>query len=324
MSKPYTIIDLRKAEHIQILHPQFQIALERLVHFHSLNRQGAAARHLLLVGASGTGKTSVLHSFARQYPSTQSDEGAILPTVYVRVPAHPTVRGLAESILIALGAEAQMRGSTAEKTNQIVQLMRACQTEVLMLDEFHHFIDSSRKTFEEVTEWLKTLVDMIAIPTVLAGLPECEWILRSNEQLRRRFAARVALTPIGFTNSTDKALFRDITHAWDTQINQGRSLWGLAEWDCVHRLHYASNGLVGYMAKVILGALEILIASGVEEVDNGILAQAFARYIWSDGPSELNPFVSGFLFRRLSQPGEPFEPTRFTSKNAPKSDSLTV
>lgn len=100
MSKPYTVIDLRKAEHIQILHPQFQTALERLNHFHNLWRQGAAARHLLLVGASGTGKTSVLHSFARQHPSMQGEEGAILPIVYVRVlltpgpgkrPSHPVL-----------------------------------------------------------------------------------------------------------------------------------------------------------------------------------------------------------------------------------------
>lgn len=311
----YKLADLRRAEHIQILHPQFADALERLNDFHRLGVDGAAPRHLLLVGASGAGKTSVLQAFASQHPARSTEEGRHLPIVYVRTPASPTVRGLAEAILIALGAGLQMRGSAQEKTNQVVQLLRGCRTEMLMLDEFHHFVDVGRKVFEEVTEWLKILIDTVGIPTVLSGLPECELILRSNEQLRRRFAARVTLAPIGFSSAKEKALFRDVLHAWDTQINQGRPLWGLAEWERVRRMHYASNGLLGYMSKVVLGALELMISTGTTELDDRLLERSFTRYVWADGINELNPFHPGFLFRRLNQAGEPFEPTRFAQKN---------
>ncbi|WP_434654942.1 TniB family NTP-binding protein [Chromobacterium violaceum] len=312
---PYHLTDLRRAEHIQILHPQFADALARLNDFHRLGLDGAAPRHLLLVGASGAGKTSALQTFASQHPAGLTEEGRHLPIVYVRTPASPTVRGLAEAILIALGAGLQMRGSAQEKTNQVVQLLRGCRTEMLMLDEFHHFVESGRKVFEEVTEWLKTLIDTAGIPTVLSGLPECELILRSNEQLRRRFAARVTLTPIGFSSAKEKALFRDVLHAWDTQINQGRSLWGLADWERVRRMHYASNGLLGYVSKVVLGGLELMIRAGVTELGDCLLEQSFTRYVWADGVNEMNPFHADFVFRRLNQAGEPFEPTRFTRKS---------
>lgn len=312
---PYHLTDLHRAEHIQVLHPQFADAIARLSDFHRLGLDGAAPRHLLLVGASGAGKTSALQAFASLHPSRQTEEGRHLPIVYVRTPASPTVRGLAEAILIALGAGLQMRGSTQEKTNQVVRLLHACQTEMLMLDEFHHFIDSGRKVFEEVTEWLKTLIDTAGIPTVLSGLPECELILRSNEQLRRRFAAKVALTPIGFSSAKEKNLFRDVLHAWDTQINQDRQLWGLAEWGRVRRMHYASNGLLGYVSKVILGGLELMIRYGATELGDDLLEKSFMRYVWADGVNELNPFHADFVFRRLNQAGEPFEPTRFTHKS---------
>lgn len=313
-TRPYSIEDLRLAEQIQILHPQFNEVLNRLRSCHQLWLQGAAARNLLLVGESGAGKTSALMTFARQYPTQATEEGLRRPVVYVRVPASPTVRAFAESILIALGAGSQMRGSAAEKTNQIVKLLINCRVQLLMFDELHHFCDSGRKTFEEVTEWLKILIDTAGIPTVLAGLPESEVILRSNQQLRRRFAARVPLSAIGWQAKVDQHLFRDVLHAFDTQINSERPLWGLAEWDRVRRMHYATNGLLGYVTKIVISALEQLIENKNTELDDAALQEAFTRCVWSDGIKELNPFHPDFIFRRLTHPGEPFEPTRFTHK----------
>lgn len=313
-SKPYTIADLRRAERIQILHPQFNEVLTRLQRAHQLWLQGASARNLLLIGESGAGKTSALLTFAKQHPSRLTEEGHHRPVVYVRVPAGPTIRAFAEAILIALGAGSQMRGSAAEKTNQIVRLLCNCRTQFLLIDEFHHFCDSGRRTFEEVTEWLKILIDTIAIPTALAGLPECDAILRSNEQLRRRFAARIPLSPIGWQASVDQNLFRDVLHSLDTQINTERPLWGLADWDRVRRMHYATNGLLGYVSTIVLGVLEHLIEAQTTEADDELLQTIFTHYVWREGIKELNPFHPNFEFRRLTRPGEPFEPTRFTPK----------
>lgn len=58
-----------------------------------------------------------------------------------------------------------------------------------------------------------------------------------------------------------------------------------------------------------------MIRTGTTEMDERLLEQAFTRYVWADGVNELNPFNTDFVFRRLNQASEPFEPTRFTRKN---------
>lgn len=316
--KVYTIEDLTRAEEIQILHPQFEKAIDRLRHFHNLNRHGAMARNLLLLGPSGAGKSTVLELFRTEHPVIQTAEGLHRPVLYVRVPASPTIRSLAEEMLIAMGAGLQMRGTSTEKTSQLKILLRNCHTEIMMLDEFHHFLKQGKRLIEDVTEWLKTLIDELQIPVVLAALPQADDILRANEQLRRRFAAHISLNPFSIESDEEKELFRSVLHALDTHINQNRPLWGLADWKRVRQMHYASNGLLGYVSKVVFGALEIMIEQKECHFHDRLLEAAFTENVWDLGVGSNNPFHPQFLFRRLDKPGEPFEPTAFSERPMPK------
>ncbi|WP_440216645.1 TniB family NTP-binding protein [Chromobacterium piscinae] len=318
MTHFYMIEHLKRAEGLQILHPQFETAIERLRHAHQLSREGAAARNLLLVGPSGIGKTTVLEAFCTEFPAVQTAEYLHCPILYVRVPATPTIRNLAEEMLIALGAGIQMRGSSTEKTSQLKILLRNCRTEFLILDEFHHFLKQGKRSVEDVTEWLKTLIDAIQIPVVLAGLPQAEEILQANEQLRRRFAAHISLTPFSLDSDEDKELFRSVLHAVDLHINQDHSLWGLADWDRVRRMYYASNGLIGYVSKIVFGALEIMIDQQRTRFQDWMLETAFTKYVWDRGREKNNPFNSKFVFRRLDQRDEPFELTSFSRPTPPR------
>jgi hypothetical protein len=72
------------------------------------------------------------------------------------------------------------------------------------------------------------------------------------------------------------------------------------------RFHFATNGLIDYVVKIID---ELVIASARNPhptVDYNALQEAFKVQIWADVPDQLNPFNPAAKPRRLDQSNEPF------------------
>ena len=76
------------------------------------------------------------------------------------------------------------------------------------------------------------------------------------------------------------------------------------------RMYYASNGLISYVRKLIVGAYELSVIEGRNGIDHQLLGQIFVRDIWRDAPRELNPFNPNCVLRPLEKSSEPFEITR--------------
>ncbi|TNY03441.1 transposase, partial [Escherichia coli] len=68
-----------------------------------LYRRTGVAQNLLVLGESGTGKTTLARWFCRRYPKQQLLERDVLPVLYVSVPAAATIAGTVEAILLQLG-----------------------------------------------------------------------------------------------------------------------------------------------------------------------------------------------------------------------------
>lgn len=316
------INQIKRLENARIYYPAFQRAMDKLTRAHQLSLEGAAPRNLLLLGPSGAGKSTALETYRRQHPSEELVENRRIPVLYVRVPAAPTMRSFAEEILIAIGEPMYSSGTTTEKTARIVRLLKACQVEMVMIDEFHHFLDrGKRASATDVSEWMKVLIDTLRIPVVLAGLPQSEELLRINEQLRRRFAAHCLLAPLELEQGDGQSEFADVVFSLDPLTGENGTS-GLATSELLPRLHYATNGLIGYLSRLLVTATEIRLAGNYRQIEPWMLEQAFTEAIWSGGTGKLNPFNPAFVFRRLNKRGEPFEPTVFNSpRHRPKPTS---
>lgn len=300
---------LKEVEQILIPHRQFKAVVERLQHVIDLSRHGAEPRHTLLVGESGTGKTWVARYIRSVLPESENDGIHTKPVLVVGTPTAPTLKSLAQAILVALGDPLASLGNAEVKRLRALALIRQCRVQMLIVDELQHFLDHGyHSSPQSVADWLKSFVEDARIPCLLMGLPRSTAILSVNEQLRRRFSARIELLPFSIERENEEIEFRTILNALDEMLPcQRRS--GLAESETARRIYMATNGLIGYIRRLTTGAFELMVAANQPCIDRSLLQHAFAQEIWSGGQHELNPFHPKFSFRRLDRPGEPFAPT---------------
>ena len=94
---------------------------------------------------------------------------------------------------MALGDPAWSSGTVQTLTNRAVKLLKHCGVELIVMDEFHHLFDVDRaKVMTKASQWLKVLIVNTAIPIVVCGMPEAEYVLRA-EHTERRFKQRLTL-----------------------------------------------------------------------------------------------------------------------------------
>ncbi len=306
MDAKYLATQLRQIEEILLPYRRFTRIVELLEYNHSLYLQGAEPRHTLLVGDAGAGKTWIAKHLLNKYPPFEEGGAKIIPILFVETPSTPTIKSMAEQILHALGDPLSYKGSAELKSVRALELLKRCKVEMIVFDEFQHFLDHGwYNSLQAVADWLKSFIDKAEVPCVLMGLPRCEVILQVNEQLRRRFSTRVELSRFSMETADEEREFRSVLMALDKRLPT-EMLSDLASPDLAIRLYYASNGLIGYLRKLLTRSFELMVRENRSNIGIELLATSFQEHIWRDGIGSLNPFHPEFAMRPLIGPGEPF------------------
>ncbi|RKT25623.1 TniB protein [Paraburkholderia sp. RAU2J] len=291
-----------------IEHPAFAYGISAIRRCHRMGRFGLQEPGCLIItGVSGSGKSTLRKEYGKHHPRRETENGTIIPVLHLELPAKPTIKNVAERILLALGDPLFARGTAIDMTQRIVMLFKNCQLELVILDEFQHFIDhSSEKIETAVADWLKSLINETKVPFVLMGLRRCRRILQSNEQLRRRFSRQISLEPFSIADKRSRRIFDGLL----------RTIYGILPVPCVpeltgggasvEQMHYATFGLIGYVMTLVAAAVEIVIEDGRAAIDRGVLSRAFSDAIWPEGVGRLNPFHPSFINRPLTNASEPF------------------
>ncbi len=312
--------DLGEVEQRRLLFPAFENTIRRITRAHQMARAGNGPRHVMVLGPSGAGKSSVLEEYLHHFPSSEEVEQRRIPVLRVEIKSSPTVRSVAEDILKAMGVAMAYRGTVNEKTDRVVASLAKFGVELLMLDEVQHLLGANKRSFgsNDETEWLKTLLNLINIPVVLSGLPYAQALLSTNEQLRRRLDGVCYLSPFSIDDEEAAADFAGVVNWFDGEIHGGKAI-GLHENGMLARMFYASDGLIGYLSKLLIGAMEIRLEHDHKRVELWMLEQSFTQRLWAEGVGPLNPFHKKFVQRRLNRAGELFAPTAFSALAAASS-----
>lgn len=290
-----------------LMFPAFDTAHRQMESNLEIYRRTGHAQHLLVLGESGAGKTTLARMFVQRYPPTSLPECDVIPALYVAIPPAATIAGTVEAILAQLGDPAPAHGTVSIKTARAVTLARACHVEMLLIDEAQHIQDRGRsQTQYFVGDWLKAFMDALGTPVTMLGLPRTRTLLQVNEQLRRRFTRHLALSVHPDEQHIDEAesleLFTSLASGLPVSLNPRPYSWqelGL-------RLHFATASRIAYVKQLLIGAVEQVEMMDDHELNVIHLEQTFSTLIWSAGIGALNPFNPSFVFRSLDRVGEPF------------------
>ena len=114
-----------RSERILVKYPLFKTAIARIQECFDSHDATAEPDCRPLVGESGSGKTTIISYFASLHPRVDHKWGAEVPVLIAKVPARPTVKSFAETLLYQLGDPLWFRGNTVSKSIRLRELIAA-------------------------------------------------------------------------------------------------------------------------------------------------------------------------------------------------------
>jgi len=290
--------------------PQVQVALARLAELLDYQCDREEPECLVIIGDTGTGKTTLIENFVQSRPRTEHPEFTEVPVLYVEVPAKCSVKMLAALMLRTLGSPYWNRGDEVDRTDQLVTLLKACRVRMIIIDEVNHLADrGAEKSHYHVGDWIKQLIRASRLPVVLAGTQAAEILWNTNEQLADRFREQIILQPLSMESNKRLKELRSVLGAF-LSLMKGVACIDITEEAHAKSIAFATAGRLRDVRRLLVRALEIAASQPRFAITRSTLALAFRQVIYRDAPNNRNPFSAKFDGLPLTKPGEPFAPRR--------------
>jgi energy-coupling factor transporter ATP-binding protein EcfA2 len=281
---------IRLVERIFINFPRLNRVREKIAYCHRHSKVAAEPECLLITGQTGAGKTTLCEVYAGQFPRQPNREGIAVPVLSASIPVPATAKSPATRLLVALGDPMADRGTTVNQTLRLVKLIRDCGVELIILDEFQHFIDrDSNHILLTVANWLKDLLNETKVPMILTGMPYSDIILQANAQLERRFQMRERLDPFGWETPAQQTEYRTFLRYLDESLPLAERS-RLSDTETAFRIYCATGGVIGYVMKLIRRASVLAITRSLSRLDHELLAEVYDERLSSGRAELLNPF----------------------------------
>ena len=286
-----------KIDRILVSHSVFAQANNRLTQIFEASKECDEPIGVAVVGESRSGKSRLLEHIEIKHPRERREDGMYIPVLRIVTPSKPTVKGLVEIMLSAIGDPLwSRRASENEKTERLIALLDKAETSMIIIDEFQHFYDkTSNKIQHHVADWLKILVDKTCVALVVAGLPSCMSVISQNEQLSGRFTGALMMPRFDWVDPAGRNEFISVLEAFQEVLSDEFELPDLTSDNMAFRFYCASGGLVGYIAKILREAIWSALFTDRKTIDLSNLADAYDEALWKGCINrQVNPFHPKF------------------------------
>jgi len=314
-----------------IRYPRFKALHNDIRECQEMSRLSNEPQCMSLEGVTGAGKSTLVRDYTALFPRTEQTDGSRIPIFYVETPSPVTVKGMAVTMLARLGDPAAHYGTLWSLNFRLIRLMVACQVELVILDDFHHLIDqATNRILEQVSDWLKVLIKETGVPFLVVGIDgKVERILEANAQLSRLFAVRQTLEPFG-CDPTDEASVQEFGHfiSYAEQITTIPLSTTLPRLELLHRLHYATEGVVGNLMNLLRYSAWLAQQQHQEMITLPLLAAAFDKRLAKHIKGKTNPFLvppnETWKVPAMANTGEHRAETLSATKKHPQSAATEV
>jgi hypothetical protein len=242
----------------------------------------------------------LVRTYADSFQRTETQDGTGIPVLYLEVPSPVGIKDLASAALKRMGDPAYERGTRASMTMRLIGLIKDCGMELVILDDFHHLIDSeTNHILTEVSEWLKYLIKETGVPFLVVGIEgKVELILQANAQLSRLFAARETLPPFRWETGHPQTIqeFAHFVDYVEKAVEKPLSS-EVRRTEMLYRIHYATDGVVGNVMNLIRFAAMLCEMRGKSDIGLAILSLAFQQRLAKHLSTKCNPFSESATVR---------------------------
>jgi energy-coupling factor transporter ATP-binding protein EcfA2 len=286
---------LAKAHAALIRYPRFNALHEDICMCQQVSRMAGEPQCMVLEGITGAGKSTLVRTYAEAYQRYEAASGTKIPVFYMETPSPVTVKGMAARMLEVMGDPAAHKGPLWAMNTRLTHLIQACEVQIVILDDFHHLIDKeTNRVLETVSDWLKVLIKETNVPFLVVGIEgKVEPILRANAQLSRLFAVRETLHPFRWDPSDEETVKEFAAFVKCTERGIGVSLSDeLPQVEFLHRLHYATDGVVGNVMNLMRFGALLTQKQGAGVLTLALLEQAFDKRLRKHMAKSVNPFTT--------------------------------
>jgi len=281
-------------ERMQVRYPRAQAIQDEIARCHQMAAGAAEPPCALIVGPTGAGKTTQINSYVSKYPAVLTETGTHRPVVKATIPSPASIKGLETTLLAALGDPRAGKGTVGTMELRLIQYLRDCGVEMLILDELQHFVDrESHKILMGASNWFKTIIKEAKVACILVGLQgEAEQVVDANEQLARLFGDPLILAPFEWDRARPETIreFCAVLKQLEALLPL-RETTGLTRGDLAWRCFVASDGLISYLMALVRRATHLALLQGHEHLDEALLAEAFNQRLAGLRRQLPNPFI---------------------------------
>jgi hypothetical protein len=333
-SNENSVTSIGRANTTLIRYPRFTQLQRNIQMCCDLSRIADEPQCMILEGATGTGKSTLVKSYASTYHRYETVNGTKIPIFYMETPSPVTVKGMAARLLETLGDPGAHHGTLWSMNSRLIHFIRTCEVQLVILDDFHHLIDrETNQVMDKVSDWLKVLIKEANIPFLVVGLDDTvHRILDSNAQLSRLFAIRETLQPFQWDEQKPDSIREFATFVAFAEKRIGVPLTDEIERkDLLNRLHIATNGVVGNVMNLLRYSVVLAQQQQSDYLTLDIFSAAFnlrlAKHIRRDNPFAASAARS--VYPPKATPTDESKPDTITSQHKKKqkpsvSDVLTT